>query len=140
MDLSVFAQLNWLAVFVAALAYFALGALWFSKALFAGRWVQYHGIDVSNADASSGMARIMTTAFVLMLLATIGLAVLVERLGLHQAISGIKLGLFTGFLFSFAAISITYLFIKKPMGLHLIDGLYHVVGQVIAAVILCIWQ
>jgi hypothetical protein len=54
--------------------------------------------------------------------------------------SGLKLGLMTGLLFSATAISITYLYIKKPIGLHFIDGLYHVVGQIVAAIILCIWK
>ena len=31
----------------------------------------------------------------------------------------------------------TYLYIKKPLGLHLIDGFYHVLGQAIAGAILC---
>ncbi|MBD0296543.1 MAG: DUF1761 domain-containing protein, partial [Flavisolibacter sp.] len=91
-------------------------------------------------DARKGVAGIMVSSFLLMLLATIGLAFLVERMQLHQLISGIKIGLLTGICFSLATISIGYLYTKKPLGLHLIDGLYHTTGQIIAAIILCLWK
>jgi hypothetical protein len=87
-----------------------------------------------------GVAATMFTSFLLMVVATIGLAILVERLDLSLAISGIKLGLLTGLFFSLTSISISYLYTKKPAGLHLIDGMYHVVGQILASIILCIWR
>ena len=108
--------------------------------MFGKKWIAYQGIDVNNPDAKSGMGAIMGGSFILMAVATIALAVLVERLQLTQAISGVKLGLFTGLFFSATAISITYLYIKKPLGLHFIDGGYHIVGQIVAAIILCVWR
>ena len=140
MDTSVFSQINWLAVLVAAIAYFMLGALWFSKPLFANAWVKHHQIDMNDPEAKKGVAGIMLLSFVWILFISLCLAVLVERLGLYQAISGLKLGLFTGFGFAFSAISITLLYVKKPFALHLIDGLYHVAGHIIAAIILCLWK
>ena len=140
MDTSVFSHINWLAVLVAAIAYFALGAIWFSKPVFGGKWVALHGINMNDPEAKKGVGAIMFGSFLLMLLATIGLAILVARLGLYEALSGVKLGLFTGICFASTAISITFLYIKKPMAIHIIDNLYHVVGQVIAAIILCMWK
>jgi len=140
MDTTIFSNINWLAVLVAAIAYFALGALWYSP-LFGKKWVQYQKIDMNDPDIKKGVGGIMFGSFILMLAATIGLAILVERIPLNGgAVSGLKLGLETGLLFSATAISITYLYIKKPIGLHFIDGLYHVVGQIIAAIILCVWR
>jgi len=75
-----------------------------------------------------------------MFVVVICIAILVERLQLYQAISGVKLGLLTGIGFAVTSISISYLYVKKPLGLHLIDGLYHVIGNIIAAIILCVWQ
>ncbi len=140
MDTTFLSNINWLAVIVAAIAYFALGALWYSP-LFGKKWVQYQNIDLNHPDAKKGVGGIMFGSFILMLIATIGLAILVARIPLIGGVmSGLKLGLFTGLLFSATAISITYLYIKKPIGLHFIDGLYHVAGQIIAAIILCIWK
>ena len=44
MDTSFFSDMNWLAVLVAAVAYFMLGALWYSKALFGNAWIKYSGV------------------------------------------------------------------------------------------------
>ena len=140
MDTTFLSDINWLAVLVAAIAYFALGALWYG-ALFSKQWVAYQNIDMNDPDLKKGTSAIMFFSFLLMLLATVGLAILVERLQLVGGVlSGIKLGLFTSIFFSVTAVSITYLYIKKPFGLHMIDGLYHVVGQIIAAIILCVWR
>ena len=95
---------------------------------------------MNDPNAKKGVAGIMFGSFILMAVATIGLAILVSRLELHQAISGVKWGLLTGVCFSATAISISYLYVKKPAGLHIIDGLYHILGQIIAAVILCVWH
>lgn len=139
MNTSFFADINWLAVIVAAIAYFGLGAIWYSF-LFKKKWIEYQKIDVNDPEMKKGVAATMFTSFLLMVVATIGLAILVERLDLSLAISGLKLGLLTGAFFSLTAISISYLYTKKPAGLHLIDGMYHVVGQILAAIILCIWR
>jgi hypothetical protein len=140
MSSNILSNLNWLHILVAAIAYFALGAIWYSF-LFQKQWVRYHNIDMNNADARKGAGAIMFMSFILMFLVTIGLAILINKMTIiGGAMSGVKIGLTTGVLFSATAISITYLYLKRPAGLHFIDGLYHVVGQVIAAVILCVWH
>lgn len=139
MDMTIFSNINTLAVLVAAIAYFALGALWYAP-LFGKQWVAHQKIDMTHPDAKKGVGIIMFGSFVLMVVACAGLAVLVEKLQLTEVYSGVKLGLLTGICFSAAAISITYLYIKKSTALHLIDGAYHVIGQIIAAIILCVWK
>ena len=136
----VFSYINWLHVLVAAIAYFALGAIWYSF-LFQKQWVRYHNIDMSDPNGRKGVGLIMFLSFIWFFLVCFGLELFIYRAGITGgAIAGVKLGLTTGFFFSAAAISITYLYLKRPIGLHFIDGLYHIVGQVIAAVILCAWQ
>jgi hypothetical protein len=139
MDTTVFSEINWLAVLIGAVAYWMLGAIWYSF-LFQKQWVAYHKIDMNDPNLKGGMAAIMTASFVLMFVASLGIAILAERMKLTGWMSGAKLGAFTGLFFSATAISITYLYLKRPAGLHLIDGLYHVVGQMIAGIIICMWQ
>lgn len=141
MDTSFFSHLNWLAVAVAAVAYFMLGGLWYSKALFGSTWIKSTGIDMNNPDAKKGVGAVMAFTFLLEFITCAGLAILVYRLMLVGGVmSGIKLGLFTGIFFSSISICISYLYQSKPKVLHLIDGGYHIAGNVIAAVILCVWQ
>ena len=139
MDSGTFSNINWLHVLVAAIGYFALGAIWYSV-LFGKKWVAYQNINMNDPDAKKGTGAIMFGSFILMLIATIGLAIIVNRLQLNHFSSGVRWGLLTGVCFSATAISISYLYVKKPAGLHVIDGLYHIIGQIIAAVILSCWH
>ncbi|GAC1488348.1 MAG: DUF1761 domain-containing protein [Flavisolibacter sp.] len=134
-----FSHMNGLHVLVAAIAYFGLGSIWYSF-LFGKNWVTYQNINMQDPESKKGVGAIMFGSFILMALATLGLSVLITRLNLVTALSGVKLGLLTGICFSVTAISISYLYVKKPGPLHLIDGFYHIIGQIIAAVILCIWR
>lgn len=136
---SLFTDVNWPAVFVASLAYFALGALWYSKALFANRWLAATKIDAFNPDATKGMAALMFFSFVLMFITCVGLAILRSRLELGGWMSGLKLGALAGFCFGITGISISYLYEKRPSELHFINGGYTLLGNIIAGVIICSW-
>ncbi len=140
MNISFPADLNWIAVFCGALVYFVLGALWYSKALFAKSWILLTKVDASNPAASKGMGAIMFVSFIWMFISALGIAILRERLDLTGGwMSGIKLGTVTGLLFGASAISISYLYEKRPLGLHFINGGYTLLGNIIAAVIICSW-
>ncbi len=139
MNSSVLSNLNWLHILVAALAYFALGAIWYSF-LFRDKWIRHQGIVVKDEDRMKGAGFTMFTSFILMFITSAGLAVIIKDMNLSGALYGVKLGLLTGVCFSAAVISTSYVYVKKPLGLHLIDDFYHIVGQIIAAVILCSWH
>ena len=139
MNTSLFTDMNWLAIAVATIVYFFLGAIWYT-ALFGKKWIQYQKINVNDPNMKEGSGVIMFMSFLLMAIAVICIALLVERMQLTQALSGIKLGLLTGLGFAITAISISYLYVKKPLGLHFIDGGYHLAGHIAAGVILCLWQ
>jgi len=133
--------MNWLAILVATIAYFMLGALWYSKALFGTKWARLLKIDTSNPDLRKGMGGMMISTFVLILIVCFGLETLIVKIGFLQEISyGIKLGLLTGLAFATTAVSINYVYERKPTNLYLITNGYHVVGHVIAATILVLWR
>lgn len=137
---TLFADFNWLAIILGTLGYFALGALWYSKVLFANKWLGYTKIDPTNPEAKKGMGPIMLMSFIWMFITCIGIAILSSRLDLDVWQSGVKLGLLTGICFGMAAMSISYLYEKRPVGLHLINGGFTVIGNIIAAVIICCWN
>ena len=139
MNTTLFNEMNWLAIAVATIAYFFMGAIWYT-ALFGKQWVTYQKIDVNDPKMKEGSGVIMFMSFLLMAVAVICIALLVEKMQLTEVLSGFKLGMLTGIGFAITAVSISYLYTKKPLGLHLIDGGYHLVGHILAAIILCIWK
>lgn len=134
-------EINWLAVLVAGIAYWAIGALWYSKILFANKWLEYTKINPNDPEAKKGMGIMFGGSLVMMILTAAGLAIIVNRMDLTGCwMSGIKLGAITGLLFACTAISINYFYEKKPAGLYLINGCYALVGHIVAAIIICCWQ
>ena len=140
MNTDLFSHVNWLAVLVATIAIFILGALWYSKVLFANKWIQSHGINVTDPNMRKGLGQMMFISFILMFITSLGLALLIVRLDLRETMSGVKIGLATGVCFAFTSVSIAYLYQKKPFAAHIIDGGYHIVGYIIAGIILCMWR
>ena len=139
MDTSIFSNINWLAVLVAGLAYFVLGALWYSKALFANSWIKLSGVNVNDPNAKKGMAQTMISSLVLMIVASVGLALFISKVGTYSLMTGAKVGLIAGICFSATGISISYLYEKRPFGLHLINGAYNTVGCILAGIIISVW-
>lgn len=72
-----------------------------------------------------------------MIITSVCIALLAYKMQTYGAVNGAKLGLLTGLGFGSTAISISYLYEKRPFGLYLINGGYTVVGSMIAGVIIC---
>lgn len=140
MNTELFSHINWLAVIVAGIAYFMLGGLWYSKALFGPKWVALLKIDPNDPNMKKGVGAIMFGSFILMLLTSVGLAILIARIDVVLFSGAIKLGLVTGLLFAVTSLSISFLYEKKPTGLYFITGSYLLLGNIIAAIILVLWR
>jgi hypothetical protein len=136
----IFSHVNWLAVLVAVLAYFILGAIWYSKALFAPKWAALVGIDMNKPDKGKGLGGMLVATFLLIAICCIGQALLVVRLDLLILSSGLKLGALTGLCFATTAVSISFIYESRPTALYFIDCGYHVVGHIAAAIILVTWR
>jgi hypothetical protein len=140
MNNELLSYINWLAVLVAAVAYFMLGAIWYSKALFAPRWAKLVGLDMNSDSNKKGLGAMMMGSFMLIIITCVALALLVVRLDLFVFTSALKLGLITGLCFATTAVSISFIYEKRPMALYFIDCGYHLVGHIVAAIILVMWR
>ncbi len=127
---SVLSHIDWLAVLVGGMAYFILGMLWYTM-LFGKAWIRLTGINANDPNMKKGAGGIFLMSLILMLVASFGIGVLLAYLQPHNIMLGVKLGLLVGVCFSATAISISYLYERKPFGLHLINGGYNVVGCVV---------
>ena len=126
---------------MATVAYFILGALWYSKPLFGGTWARLVNLDMNNPDLKKGMGGMMVSTFLLMFIVSFGLEVLIVKIGFAQEFMfGVKLGLLTGLAFATTAVSINYVYERRPSSLYLINNGYHVIGHVLVATILVLWR
>ena len=140
MNSTIFSQINWLAVLVSAIAYFALGAIWYSKAVFGPRWATAVGLNMNDPEKVKGMAKMLTASLVLTIITCTGLALLVTRLDINMIVSAIKLGLVTGLGFAATAVAISFIYESRKAVLYFIDCGYHLAGHIIATLIIVLWR
>ena len=107
MDASqVITHIHWLAVAVAAIAGFPLGALWYGP-LFGRAWMAATGITKERAQQAN-MAKIYGTTLLLNLVIATSLAMFIGSTASLQ--DGLFAGFMAGLTFVAAAFGITYLF------------------------------
>ncbi|MBY0566845.1 MAG: DUF1761 domain-containing protein [Hyphomonadaceae bacterium] len=114
-------EINWLAVFAAAVSSFVLGGVWYS-ALFAKAWQSAAGVtDEQIKNANMGL--IFGGSFVLALISSASFAVF---LGSElDAMTGALYGFTAGLCWVTASLGMNYLFERKSLRLFLINGGYH---------------
>jgi len=134
-------NINFLAVAVAAIASFALGAIWYSPLLFSKAW--QNSLDLTEEHMKTGnMAVIFGSSFILMLLMNLGLAVILQgHAGADMtALSGALYGFLIGVFFIGTSIGINLLYQRKSITLWAIDTGYQVLFLTIAGAILGAWR
>jgi len=139
----ILSHLNYLAVLVSTIAYFAVGALWFSV-LFGKPWMHGHGIVMpddatAKAQMQKEMPMLMIKTFLLCFVATTGLAYMEAACCSYNWMAGAKIGIVAG-VFVFVAIAQSHMYTRKTLKLTVIDAGYHVVSLVIAGIILSVWR
>ena len=135
-------QLNWLAVIVGAVIYFALGALWYSPMLFARPWQRSIGWDPERTPPE-----MKPTTYVVPFLAYLVMAVAVGMIaaaaGSDTVADGIVLGLVLGVGLSLMHTLVDATFDPnkpQPWTWFAINGSYHALGLLIVAVIVSAWR
>ena len=126
------ADVNWLAVVVAAGSSFLLGGLWYSPKLFGTAWGKAAGIDASSKQGHP--ARVFAVSFVLSVVAA---ALFAWWIGPHPAFGfAVTRGLLVGGGFVATCFGINYQFANRHPLLWAIDGGYHVAQFALFGVVL----
>ncbi len=135
-----FSELNFLAIVVAALVSWAIGALWYSPVLFGKVWQRELGLTEEYMKESN-MALIFGLSFVLMFVAVLGLGFLIQGHNEGEMCWSLGLwhGVVTGLAFGATAVGINYLYQRRSLALWLIDAGYFVLFMGISGVILALW-
>ena len=138
MDWIAFDDVHWLAVLLATLSSFAVGALWYSPSVFGTRWARYAGINMDEGDKDNLVA-IMGVTFVAAAVTALTLALLMPPLGASGVAGGALLGAVLGCVFRVGAHVIHNGFAGRPVGQTIIDGLHDIAAMAVAGAILGIW-
>lgn len=119
-------ELDYIAIFIAGLAYFVLGAIWYSPKVFGKAWMADQNLPADHKPVNPGL--LFGGSFLVSVLVAFGIHY-VMALG---NISGLRGGLLTGlgigiFIYAFLALP-HYAFPARPQRLFLIDTGYSVAG------------
>ena len=132
------ADLNWLAVVVSAIAFYALGAIWYSF-LFGKAWAAELGIDMDNPPETN-MVKTMGGTFVLELLAATVLGMVLMESGGEGYLVGIHTGLLLGLGIASVMMGVNYLFEQRSLKLWLINAGHISIGLALVGAIQGAWQ
>lgn len=133
-------QVNYLAVLVTGIVIFALGGLWYSKVLFANRWLALQGVPPEHLKPEGSVAGQFIAVFICGLLTAFVLEVILNHFPDRTVARGAAVGLLCWLGFAGATSFATVLFSKKPLGLWMIDSGYNLVSFVIGGIILAAWK
>lgn len=141
MSFSVLGDLNWLAVIVSAIAFFALGGLWYSKVLFGKHWTRAVGWEAPEGEKPPVVLYLMP--LVTCIVSALAVAMLAAATGTDNFGEAIVLGLVAGLGLAGMALLVTGFFDPKkpqPMVWVAITAGYHLIGILVIAVIVALWR
>jgi hypothetical protein len=125
--------LNWLGIVVATLAFFTVGAIWYT-ALFGKAWQREVGFRPEQPTGGRNMTLTMGTCLLLEFVVVLMLGHLFARIGPSDQA---KMMMATGFGLAIMApaIGINYLYQRRSLKLFLIDAGHFVVGMAVVGLV-----
>jgi Na+/H+ antiporter NhaA len=132
-------DVNWLAIVVAAVAWWVLGALWYARPVFGNAWMKAAGIRIQEGQRPG--AATIVVPLVAQLVASIALAMLARATGSTTFGEGIVLGLVVGIGLLLTTYLVETTFGQRPQAgvWFAITGAYQLLGALIASVIVTVW-
>ncbi len=133
-----FSTLNWLAIIAATLAFFCLGAIWYTPLAFGKIWMKETGITKEKAGKAN-MPKIMGLTLLFSFIMALNLALFMNspEIGAGQ---GAMYGFFTGFGWISMSIFVTGQYEFRSTRYMLIHAGYNIVGLTIMGLILGAWK
>ncbi len=129
---------NYVAILVAALIHYALGALWYGP-LFGKPWMKMMGINAKNMKPTNMGARYFG-AFVTALIIAFVLAYFIMGAGASNVMEGMAIAFFLWLGFIATVLLTSVLWENKPFSLYVLNIGYYLVGFLIMGAILAGWQ
>jgi len=138
MILDLFGELNWLAVVVATLAWFAFSAIWYSVPPLSKAWAAAARVDTTGDGPPLALLFIPTLIGYFVTTVVIGL--LVAGVGADGLGEGVALGVVLGVGFGMVGALVNQVYEGKGNSYFLINGVNAVIAYGIVAAILAVWD
>jgi hypothetical protein len=133
-----FGELNWLAILVATIAWFAFSAIWYSVPPLSEAWQKAAKVDMT--DEGPPLALLFIPTLIGYFVTTVVIALIVEALGATEIVDGVALGVALGIGFGAVGALVSQVYEQKGSSYWLINGINAVIAYVIVALILTVWQ
>lgn len=133
-----FADLNWLAVLVAGLAYFVLGAVWYTDALMGRQYRTALGLDPDTKQNPGPTPLVIN--LISWLVSALALALVAIAVGAEGAGEGLVLGLVVGVGVVVTQMLVSTTYEGRGNALFKVNAPYVVIGYVVMGVILAAWR
>lgn len=135
-----FKALNWLAILVAGLANFMVGALWYQQFTFGAKWAAAHGIDPKKAmEEGASMGKVMAIGFITTMITAIGAGILLSPFAVMGWKYGAAYGCMLGVFVIFFNLWKHNNFLMKPAAATIIDGAHDIVVFTAMGAIIGAW-
>ena len=122
----------------AAVAKMAVGALWYSNALFFKPWIRLSG--TSEGQVKQGLPKALVFDALGSLLMALILFHTVRWAGAHTLIEGLFIGFLNWLGFVAVATISTVTYERKPVTLYLLNNGYQLVSMLVMGAILAVWE
>ena len=133
-------DVNYIAVFIAAVSGMVIGAAWYSKFLFGSQWMTLMGFtDEHKSKAQKGMAKSFALGFVAQLVMAYVLAYFVQLAGVASIAGALTLGFWVWIGFVATAMLGIVLWEGKSTKLYVINAGYQLVSILVMATVLAVW-
>ena len=134
-------DVNWIALIVAAIVAFALGALWYSNAMFGRQWMAAHGHTPEKLAAmQSSMGKTYAFSFVTYLITAMVIALLIGLTGGASLVGGVVIAVLAWLGCGFPIGLNANLFSGKPASAFMIDAGYQLIYMIIMGAIIGAWR
>ena len=132
-------DLNWLAVIVATIAWFAFNAVWYSVPPISKAWIQAARVTPEGTGTMPSASTMIGT-LVAYFVTTVVIGLLVAALGITEVGNAIELGVLLGVAFGVVLAFIGQLYEQKGSSYWLINGVGAIIAWSIVCVILALWN
>lgn len=137
MIFDLFGDLNWLAIVVATIAWFAFSAIWYSIPPLSRAWADAARVDTSGDGPP--LALLFIPTLIGYFVTTIVIGLLVAGIGADGVGQGIALGVVLGVGFGMVGALVSQVYEGKGSSYFLINGVNAVIAFAIVGAILSVW-